>query len=568
MPPKLVPISFNAVKEVTAVLKEGDIVTVTHRHNSHTQQYRTDWGVVQRRTRDSRVMVLYEGDEDAGELELPMRGATGLYLRVVRGRHLEPFLGPGHVPSGLAQVPAQPLPAPASTSSGSENAANNAEPASDAQSVPSGEPQDDESLSDFEEAQGPTVAELLPAASRTRYNRNWEHFAAFCAKKKWEAPVTANQVVHYFRDHAIGENDDPRSGKWMYTTCWSKHSGIRRVVETQQEVYDVATVHQFLKHIEEVQITRRITPTKARVFCKKDLFGFLQTDYSDSQIKKHGRGSHLFWMVRQAIASVAFFTGCRGGELQSMRAGGVKLDPRYGYWVEYEQMKLRGAARAERTKSALVPFGVAFNCLKVYLETLAKNQLDGDDWRSAPLWRSVASTGTTFCKDVPMGRNVLPKVPQEIATEIGYPSPHRYTGHAWRRSAATWAATRGCSVHQVMKWFGWTSQKTAQGYIDATETLLVEKARMIGGDVGDAGDAASPDPPKKRRVDAGPTAAATPQVEAAGPGITFGDVGAGAVITITTGAPPPPPAHRHYQPNWTPPAARNLNVNPYTGIPF
>ena len=73
-------------------------------------------------------------------------------------------------------------------------------------------------------------------------------------------------------------------------------------------------------------------------------------------------------------------------------------------------------------------------------------------------------TGRVFFKgtpaayaDQPMGKNLVSKVPCEMATVLGLDNPVSFTFHSLRRSSATAAADSGASVQQLMDFYGWSN---------------------------------------------------------------------------------------------------------------
>ena len=54
-----------------------------------------------------------------------------------------------------------------------------------------------------------------------------------------------------------------------------------------------------------------------------------------------------------------------------------------------------------------------------------------------------------------MGRNMVGKVPHEIAALLNLPGPVKYTFHSFRRTSATRVADAGASMEQLVDFFGW-----------------------------------------------------------------------------------------------------------------
>jgi hypothetical protein len=59
------------------------------------------------------------------------------------------------------------------------------------------------------------------------------------------------------------------------------------------------------------------------------------------------------------------------------------------------------------------------------------------------------------------------------------PEPNKYTGHCWRRTAATHIADAGCSLTVLKQATGHLSDKVAQQYIDRSEVMVDQVASAI-----------------------------------------------------------------------------------------
>ncbi len=67
-----------------------------------------------------------------------------------------------------------------------------------------------------------------------------------------------------------------------------------------------------------------------------------------------------------------------------------------------------------------------------------------------------------------VGKNTIAKFGMDIARELGLENPEEYTGHTYRRSAATEMANNGGSGARMQRFFHWKDQKTANEYIDSS----------------------------------------------------------------------------------------------------
>ena len=70
------------------------------------------------------------------------------------------------------------------------------------------------------------------------------------------------------------------------------------------------------------------------------------------------------------------------------------------------------------------------------------------------------------CTNQPIGENKFSSFPKMIAMFLRLPNPELYTGHAYRRSAASIIADGGRTIEDVQNAGGWDSPTTANGYVD------------------------------------------------------------------------------------------------------
>ena len=68
-----------------------------------------------------------------------------------------------------------------------------------------------------------------------------------------------------------------------------------------------------------------------------------------------------------------------------------------------------------------------------------------------------------------------------MAKLLEIPNWKTYTGHCWRRSAATEAAANGLTTAKLKKGFNWTTEKQPLRYVDNTYKGTVDMAHLITG---------------------------------------------------------------------------------------
>ena len=80
-----------------------------------------------------------------------------------------------------------------------------------------------------------------------------------------------------------------------------------------------------------------------------------------------------------------------------------------------------------------------------------------------------------------MGKNLLSKVPCEMATVLGLDNPVSFTFHSLRRSSATAAADSGASVQQLMDFYGWSNPSMPQEYVSSSKASVKSMADKLQG---------------------------------------------------------------------------------------
>ena len=75
-------------------------------------------------------------------------------------------------------------------------------------------------------------------------------------------------------------------------------------------------------------------------------------------------------------------------------------------------------------------------------------------------------------------RNVIDRVTKDAAEYLGYDKAH-YSGHSWRRSAATNLADVGVTLTNLKRHGQWKSDSTCEGYIANSKPLREEREKNI-----------------------------------------------------------------------------------------
>lgn len=194
-----------------------------------------------------------------------------------------------------------------------------------------------------------------------------------------------------------------------------------------------------------------------------------------------------YWLVRKVCAIVGYYGGLRNIELRSIEfgktfGGGEKsfeVD-QAGYWFCIERGKQRGLPETSvfcvpRRQSDWIPVcstsvrsPVDYDPASVidkYLALLESDLKVTRDELVGSFFKSTHGKKGKFFRNVPMGKNLLARAGSEFAAELLLPFPHLFTGHCWRRSCGTNASDAGVNVTTLMAQLGWSTPKTAIGYV-------------------------------------------------------------------------------------------------------
>jgi integrase len=80
-----------------------------------------------------------------------------------------------------------------------------------------------------------------------------------------------------------------------------------------------------------------------------------------------------------------------------------------------------------------------------------------------------------------IGLNRIAQYPAEIAKVLSLSEPEKWTSHAFRRTAATWAADAGIDMINLKRFGNWKSDTVAEGYIADSTTNKRKIADMVAG---------------------------------------------------------------------------------------
>jgi hypothetical protein len=208
-----------------------------------------------------------------------------------------------------------------------------------------------------------------------------------------------------------------------------------------------------------------------------------------------------YWLVRKVAAIVGYYGGLRNVELRSIELGKVfesgensfESDSS-GHWFSFERGKQRGlpevsvfcvprrqddwlpvSSSSERSSVDYDPASV----IDQYLQHLELDLHLTRDTLKGAFFKSTHGKKGKFYRNTPMGKNILAKVGHEFAEELLLPHPHSFTGHCWRRSCGTNASDAGVNFTTLMAQLGWTTPKTAIGYVKKSRRTSFQMSMFL-----------------------------------------------------------------------------------------
>ena len=208
-----------------------------------------------------------------------------------------------------------------------------------------------------------------------------------------------------------------------------------------------------------------------------------------------------YWLIRKVVCLVGYYGGLRTNELRTIEfgktfSGGQKsfeMDSN-GAWFTFERSKQREKIETTnicvpRRQSDWVPVvsdtfrsPVDYDPASIideYLEVLQSDLSLPLEELSGPFFRSTHGVLGKKFGSAPLGINTLAKVGVEFAIQLALPNATSYTSHCWRRSCGTNASNAGVNVTTLMAQLGWSTPKTALGYINKSKSSAIQMSMFL-----------------------------------------------------------------------------------------
>lgn len=283
--------------------------------------------------------------------------------------------------------------------------------------------------------------EVLPVKSKDKYLRHYQDFKNF--EKEYPFDATLDVIIMDYIESL-------REQGLKISTIRSYVSAITTCLTNEDKSLDPNTHKKIQLYFQ--QQGKREEPKQSSVFTAEEIQKFLSfpSTLSNLQLK--------------VAAIFGLYCAFRISELHSITLNSFKEDNTRGcYDVVLASSKTNPSA-----DNMYIPFMDGNINLKVivcsYISHLTAYLNSQTDVKHADcFWRTIRNE--KFINS-PIGINALGKMPSRIASLLKLPNPSSYTGHSFRRTAASCMAAKGSSEEEIMSVGRWQSGQVAHHYVE------------------------------------------------------------------------------------------------------
>jgi integrase len=293
------------------------------------------------------------------------------------------------------------------------------------------------------------VFEQFKDKSKKAYIKAWMNFKNFNPNFKFEEVQPGEEdIIAYFKHLRLVK-------KVATSSMWTIYSYINSVIKRKYgiKLQSLPRVTMLIKGFEE-DIKK-----KAAIFDEALLKKFMAETMENT-----------YWEVRQAIAITAYFGGLRLLECMDLKLEQITRGPD-GYTITHTRAKQRSDKMA--TKYLVPQTGGYATQLANYINKV-NSQLEKFQGR---VW--YAGKKHSLLASQVMGRNMVARVPHDIAARLALMDPSKYTFHSFRRTSATSAADAGATTEQMVDFYGWKNGSMCQEYVSSSRPAIMSMANRL-----------------------------------------------------------------------------------------
>lgn len=298
---------------------------------------------------------------------------------------------------------------------------------------------------DVEAAANQAKSCIVPEKSKLLYDKAYDNFLNWLAKKKITV-IDEKALLAYF---------GTEFRKVAPSTRWSRYSMLKLMLNNNKGV-NISTYANLIAYLKNQ--SKGHQSKKSAVFEKAQVVRFLL------------EADNKQYLVMKVALIIGICGALRRKELTELKYENVKVEETcIGVLIE--------DTKNNEPKSFVINQinieGLNFiDIVRQYMGL--RPEIPGTD-------RFFLTYKNDRCIRSHIGINTIGNFPKLIAQYLGLDEPAKYTGHAFRRSAATFLADSGADITTVKRLGGWKSTSVAEGYIaDSLENKKKIAQKILG----------------------------------------------------------------------------------------
>lgn len=295
---------------------------------------------------------------------------------------------------------------------------------------------------EIEEAWKAGCDELIPKKSKQRYELA---YASLCIwLKEHDVDINEKNILAYF----VLRNSKLTSPG----SLWSEFSMLKTMIKLNNGI-DIGSFNKLLCFLKKKNVGHR--PKKSKVFSREDVNKFLNNAPDDK------------YLLMKVVMIMGIAGACRREELVKIMIDDVE-DRNEFILVNIPNTKTNISRSFTITeKAGEVDYAGIF---RKYIAVRPEN---------CQCKRFFLTFRNGKCIGLPVGINSIGAVPSKIAMYLDLEDPKSYTGHAFRRTSATFFVDSGADLLSLKRHGGWKSSSVAEGYVENSLRTKMKYADQI-----------------------------------------------------------------------------------------